>query len=62
MKDNYEYQDIQNIRKTIWFVRDVANKWEEIATELANIPELINVQAKNTEIYKSLSPIVVREV
>jgi uncharacterized protein (DUF1015 family) len=52
MKDNYEYQDIQNIKKTIWFVRDVANKWEEIATELANVPELIYVQVKTLRFTK----------
>lgn len=36
-------------------------KWEEIATELANVPELIDVQAKNTEISESLSPIVTKD-
>ena len=41
-----------NIKKT---------KWKEIATELANVPELIDVQAKNTEIDESLSPIVAKD-
>jgi hypothetical protein len=36
-------------------------KWKEIATELANLPELIDVQAKNTEISESLSPIVTKD-
>ena len=37
-------------------------KWEEITTELANVPELIDVQAKNTEIDESLSPIVAKDL
>ncbi|MGC2684439.1 MAG: hypothetical protein WA323_21480 [Candidatus Nitrosopolaris sp.] len=36
-------------------------KWKEIATELANVPELIDVRAKNTEINESLSPIVTKD-
>jgi hypothetical protein len=36
-------------------------KWREIATELANVPELIDVQAKNTEIDESLSPVVAKD-
>jgi len=43
---------INNITKT---------KWEEITTELANVPELIDVQAKNTEIEENLSPIVTKD-
>jgi len=36
-------------------------KWREIATELADVPELIDIQAKNTEIDESLSPIVAKD-
>ncbi len=36
-------------------------KWEETTTELANVPELIDVQAKNTEIHENLSPIVAKD-
>jgi hypothetical protein len=36
-------------------------KWEEITTELANVPELIDIRAKSTEIDESLSPIVAKD-
>ena len=36
-------------------------KWEEITTGLTNVPELIDIQAKNTEINESLSPIVAKD-
>ncbi|MGA9151234.1 MAG: hypothetical protein WBZ36_11700 [Candidatus Nitrosopolaris sp.] len=36
-------------------------KWEEITTGLTNVPELIDVQAKNAEIDESLSPIVAKD-
>jgi hypothetical protein len=36
-------------------------KWEEITTGLVNVPELIDVQAKNTEIDESLFPIVAKD-
>jgi hypothetical protein len=35
-------------------------QWEEITTGLTNVPELIDVQAKNTEIAECLSPIVAK--
>ena len=35
--------------------------WNKINAELANVPELIDVQAKNTEIHESLSPIVAKD-
>jgi hypothetical protein len=39
----------------------IKSKWREIATGLTNVPELIDVQAKNTETDESLSPIVAKD-
>jgi hypothetical protein len=50
LSDLQEYTN--NITKT---------KWEEITTGLVHVPELIDVQAKNTEINESLSPIVAKD-
>jgi hypothetical protein len=38
------------------------NAWKKIDNELANVPELIDVQAKNSEIHEKLSPIVAKDL
>ena len=35
--------------------------WNKINDELASVPELIDVQAKNSEIHEKLSPIVAKD-
>jgi hypothetical protein len=37
------------------------NAWNKINAELANVPDLIDVQAKNSEIHEKLSPIVAKD-
>ncbi|MFY9796387.1 MAG: hypothetical protein WAJ93_11910, partial [Candidatus Nitrosopolaris sp.] len=39
----------------------IKTNWKKIKEELATVPELIDVEAKNTEIHEKLSPIVAKD-